>query len=222
MFGDPSTWPADDLIAYSTGFAAPMAWAGYHEGVFPMPLDRRMGWWSPLRRGVLRLDGLRVSRSLRQSAKRYRTTCDQAFGRVLAACADPERPYGWIDGRIREVYTTLRQAGVAHSVECWNDDGELVGGLYGVAVGGLFAGESMFHDARLGRDASKVALLALVSMLRDEHAPNRLIDVQWLTPHLASLGAEEIPRDDYLHRLPALRSVPPPPFQTGPLSALTV
>ena len=121
--------------------------------------------------------------------------------------ADPRRASGWIDGDIREAYLRLHRLGWAHSVEAWRD-GRLAGGLYGVALGGLFAGESMFHRVR---DASKVALVGLVDLLRDDRAGERLIDVQWGTPHLASLGVVEIPRAAYLRRLRSVLAVPPPP-----------
>ena len=180
--------------------------AAYSRGLFPMPLkpNGRIGWWSPPERGVLRPDGLIVSRSLRRSCRRYEIRVDTAFARVVDGCADLARPHGWIDDQMRAAYVRLHHAGFAHSVETWRDD-ELVGGLYGVAVGGLFAGESMFYRAR---DASKVALVALAAGLLDGHP--RLIDVQWATPHLRSLGATAIPRDQYLHRLPELLKSPPP------------
>ncbi len=155
---------------------------------------------------MLPLDGLRVSRSLRQSARHMEIRVDTAFPEVLAACADPDRDSGWIDRDIEVAYTRLHELGWAHSVETWQD-GELVGGLYGVAVGGLFAGESMFHRVR---DASKVALVGLVDLLHDEHVDRRLLDVQWQTPHLASLGVVELPRQDYLARLEKALDVPLP------------
>jgi len=158
-----------------------------------------MGGWSPLRRAVLPSGGLRVARSLRKMAARYTTTVDRAFPDVLAACADPGRPDGWIDDRIAFAYTALHQAGYVHSVETWDAQGRLVGGLYGVHQAGMFAGESMFHHPELGRDASKVALLRLVAELA--RARVGLLDVQWLTPHLASLGVVELPRRDYLAQL---------------------
>lgn len=173
--------------------------AAYRAGVFPMPDladDARLYWWSPLARGVLRPANLRVSRSLRRSCRRYRVTTDRAFDAVVEACADPERSGAWISAEIRAAYLRLYELGWAHSVETWDGD-DLVGGLYGIAIGGLFAGESMFHRAT---DASKVALVALADLLEDGH--ERLIDVQWLTPHLASLGAEEWTREEYLTRLP--------------------
>jgi leucyl/phenylalanyl-tRNA--protein transferase len=124
---------------------------------------------------------------------------DTAFTEVLAACADPAREGAWIDGRMRTAYTRLHELGWAHSVESWRD-GELVGGLYGVAIGGLFAGESMFHREV---DASKVALVGLVERLRDDgvNGADRLLDVQWVTPHLASLGAIAVPVERYLELL---------------------
>ncbi|MDO5083958.1 leucyl/phenylalanyl-tRNA--protein transferase [Arachnia propionica] len=199
VFGSPRSWPRADLIGYTDEFDPRLALAAYCSGVFPMPLDQRMGWWSPMSRAVLPLDALRVTRSLRRSAARHTTTVDRAFDRVLGSCADPRRPGGWIDERITAVYTTLHHMGFAHSVETWDDQGRLVGGLYGILIAGLFAGESMFHHPELGRDASKVALMRLVADLR--HAGVTLLDVQWQTPHLASLGVVEWPREIYLQRL---------------------
>ncbi|RRD46200.1 leucyl/phenylalanyl-tRNA--protein transferase [Tessaracoccus sp. OH4464_COT-324] len=195
IFGDPATWPEGDLIGVSEEFDAALTVEAYLAGVFPMPVDKLMGWWSPGLRGILPLDGLKVSRSLRKSARRYTTTLNVAFDEVLTRCADPNRPLGWIDERIAGVYRQLHRLGVAHSVETWDADGHLVGGLYGVHLKGLFAGESMFHTPE-GRDASKVALLRLVEVLRENGAS--LLDVQWITPHLASLGAVEVTRDEYL------------------------
>lgn len=199
VFGAPESWPHSDLIGFSEEFDPALALVAYRCGVFPMPLDERMGWWSPLKRGVLPLDGLRISKSLRKTAARYTTTIDQAFPEVLAACSDPKRADGWIDDRIAFAYTALHQAGYVHSVETWDEKGRLVGGLYGVQVGGLFAGESMFHDSELGRDASKVALLRLVAELRGVQV--KLLDVQWRTPHLATLGVIEVSRREYLSKL---------------------
>ncbi len=178
----------------------------------------RLGWWSPDPRGVLPLDGLRVTRSLRQSARRYTVTVDTDFAAVLAGCADRRRPGGWIGADIRAAYTELARVGVVHSVEARDRvDGRLLGGLYGVCLGGLFAGESMFHVEPDGRDASKVALAGLVGILAGDGVPGRLLDVQWCTPHLASLGAVEMPREQYLERLAsALRLPPPPQFAQAP------
>lgn len=218
VFGEPEQWPAQDLIGFSEEFDAALVSEAYRAGVFPMPLHDsgfgQMGWWSPIRRGILTLDGLRVTRSLRQSVRRYTTSVDQAFEQVLAACADPARPYGWIDSEIARVYTELHAAGRVHSVETWDAEGRLVGGLYGVSQGGLFAGESMFHDPVHGRDASKVALVALAEVLADDYAEGRVIDVQWLTPHLAGLGAIEIDRDEYLALLEEALGLPEPRWPT--------
>lgn len=218
VFGLPAQWPAQDLIGFSDEFDPGLVLEGYRAGVFPMPLHGSgfggMGWWSPLRRGVLTLDGLRVTRSLRRSARRYTTSIDRAFEQVLAGCADPTRPNGWIDDEVAEVYTALYAAGRVHSVETWDAEGRLVGGLYGVSLGGLFAGESMFHDPVHGRDASKVALLALAELLADDYAEARVIDVQWQTPHLASLGVLEIDREEYLALLEEALGLPEPRWPT--------
>ncbi len=211
-FGREESWPGQDLIGFSDEFDADLALGGYLSGVFPMPLPEAgfgpfMGWWSPVHRGVLPLDGVRWSRSLRQSAKHYGTSVDGDIEQVIDRCADPARPGGWIDARIRRVYLELAQRGIVHSVETRTPAGRLVGGLYGVSIGGLFAGESMFHDPD-GRDASKVALMRLVAIMSDG-LPGRLLDVQWVTSHLASLGAVEIPRRRYLALLEdALGSAP--------------
>ena len=175
--------------------------AAYRAGLFPMPLGRtdKLGWWSPDPRGVIPLDDLRVTRSLRRSLRRYRITADVAFADVIDACRMIERPHGWISPDIRDAYVRLHRMGWAHSVEAWSEDGELVGGLYGVSIGGLFAGESMFH---VDRDASKVALVSLVGRLA-HGGVTRLLDVQWATEHMRSLGAIEIPRSEYLERLKA-------------------
>ena len=186
--------------------------AAYRRGIFPMPIDAGpVGWWSPDPRGVLELSDLRISRSLRRSLRRFEIRVDTALPVVIDHCADPSRPHGWIDDRIREAYLRLHELGWCHSVEAWQD-GRLVGGLYGLAIGGLFAGESMFH---LATDASKAALVALVRGLDD--GTGRLIDVQWCTDHLATLGVTEQPRDQYLERLPTLLAIDDAPvFRAGP------
>ena len=212
-FGPPEGWRLSDLIAVSHEFDADLAVQAYRSGVFPMPVRRRlMGWFSPLRRGVLPLDGLRVSRSLRKMLGRYEIRVDTAFEAVLSGCADPHRTGAWIDRDIRRVYTGLHRRGVVHSVEAWTSNAELAGGLYGVSIGGLFAGESMFHRPDIGRDASKAALVALVERLREAGADGRLLDVQWQTPHLATLGVVEIPRAEYLRRLETALRLPEPPW----------
>jgi leucyl/phenylalanyl-tRNA--protein transferase len=152
---------------------------------------------------VIPLDRLVVSRSLRRSCQRFEVRFGAAFDDVVAACADPARQGAWINRRVRSAYLRLHELGWAHSVEAWTSDGRLAGGLYGVAIGGFFAGESMFHHQR---DASKVALVALVDALRTGGA--QLLDVQWLTPHLASLGAVEVSRDRYHQLLKAALELP--------------
>lgn len=204
LFGPPEEWPAQDLIAFSDEFDPGTALLAYRCGVFPMPLGGggfggEMGWWSPMQRAQLPPDGVRITRSLRQSTRRYTTTVDLAYRDVLARCADPSRPDGWIDNRIRTAFTMLHQVGYVHSVETWDAEGRLVGGLYGVHQNAMFAGESMFHDEEHGTDASKVALLRLVHELR--RMDITLLDVQWLTPHLESLGAVALERSEYLEQL---------------------
>jgi leucyl/phenylalanyl-tRNA---protein transferase len=191
----------DDLVALGADLEPGTVLAAYRAGMFPMHVSgrRMLGWWSPARRGVLPLDGLVMSRSLRRSCGRYDLRIDTAFDQVVVACADPSREGAWINAEIRRAYNRLHDMGWAHSVETWDPTtGELVGGLYGVHIDGLFAGESMFHHAT---DASKVALVGLVDHLRAVGAV--LLDVQWLTPHLATLGAIEISRAEYLDRLAA-------------------
>ena len=136
--------------------------------------------------------------------RHFEIRVDTACAEVIDACADPSRPSGWIDGQIRTAYLRLHEMGWVHSVETWRD-GRLVGGLYGVSLGGLFAGESMFHRET---DASKAALVGLVEILDD--GEERLVDTQWQTPHLASLGVTELARTEYLGLLPRLLQVPLP------------
>jgi leucyl/phenylalanyl-tRNA--protein transferase len=206
VFPDPLE-AAEDIVAVGADLDPATILSAYRQGIFPMPLSdyAEMSWWSPTLRGILPLDGLRVTRSMRQSAKRFTTTVDQAYDEVVAGCADPSRPGAWIDQRIIAAYRCLFDQGSAHSVEVWQGS-RLVGGLYGVAIGGLFAGESMFHCER---DASKVALMALVELL-DDGDPDRLLDVQWATDHLASLGVIEVARPLYLQLLNQALAAPPP------------
>ncbi|WGW13498.1 leucyl/phenylalanyl-tRNA--protein transferase [Saxibacter everestensis] len=171
--------------------------SAYRAGLFPMGLGddgaEPIGWWSPEERGVLFPERLVVSRSLRKARRRFEIRVDTAFEAVVSACADKSRPGAWITDDIVEAYTSLHRAGWAHSIEAWDQEG-LAGGLYGIAVGGLFAGESMFHHRT---DASKVALMGLVELLQEDPDPRRIIDVQWNTSHLASLGIESISRAEY-------------------------
>lgn len=176
----------------------------YAAGYFPMPRDLesdRIDWWSPDPRAVFAPQTLRVTRSLRQSMRHFTYSLNRDFRGVLRACGSPERDSRWIDSSVESAYTRLHDLGWAHSIEVWQD-GELAGGLYGVEIGGLFAGESMFH---LRRDASKAALVALASLLRDGR---RRIDSQWMTPHLASLGAVAVTRGAYVADLPQYLAEP--------------
>jgi leucyl/phenylalanyl-tRNA--protein transferase len=169
---------------------------GYRLGVFPMAMDDgEIEWFSPDPRAILPLDGFHVSHTLERVVRKksFEIRVNAAFSEVMQQCA--QRAETWINGEIIESYTRLHQLGHAHSVEAWQNN-QLVGGLYGVAIGGVFFGESMFHQVR---DASKIALLALVEQLRKQRFT--LLDTQWLTPHLRKFGAIEIPRPRYLHLL---------------------
>jgi leucyl/phenylalanyl-tRNA--protein transferase len=220
--------PGEEIVGLGADLEPGTILAAYRSGIFPMPVSRRgpIGWWSPDPRGVLHLDDLRVSRSLRAASRRFEIRVDTAYDDVIRACADPRRPSGWIRRDVIEAYARLHELGWVHSIEAWSVDpggGErLAGGLYGVAVAGLFAGESMFHRER---DASKAALVALVDMLRAASdrdivglqaagrvVPRRLLDVQWATPHLVSLGATEVSRADYLALLQDALALPPAQF----------
>ena len=210
VFPDPlQADPNTDVIALGADLHPATVLQGYAQGLFPMYLssdetssDERtrqsqLAWWSPNPRGILPLEGFRLHRSLRKSRGRFVVTCDTRFTDVMYSCQRPTEDGQWITRDFIETYSHLHQLGYAHSVEVWNKSGELVGGLYGIELGGLFAGESMFSRER---DASKVALLFLVEKLR-ACGGNRILDVQWRTKHLASLGVVEIPRTDYVHRL---------------------
>jgi leucyl/phenylalanyl-tRNA--protein transferase len=201
----PTVWDLPDAEVAGDGEVAAIGadlepgtiLAAYRRGLFPMRVGHRrsLGWWSPDPRGVIPLDGMHVSRSLRRSRRRFEIRTDTAFEAVMRGCADPRRPHGWIDEDFVAAYVGLFALGWAHSIETWQDD-RLVGGLYGLAIDGLFAGESMFHRVT---DASKVAVAATVDHLSARGFT--LFDVQWVTPHLASLGAIEISRENYGRRL---------------------
>lgn len=197
-FPPPEVADPHGFVASGGDLAPETLITAYCSGLFPMPLGRRnkIGWWSPDPRGVLPLENLRVTRSLRRSLRRFDVRVDTAFVEVMTRCGDPRRPHGWINAEFIAAYERLFHLGVAHSVECWDEHNRLVGGLYGVSIGGLFAGESMFH---LAPDASKVALVALCDIVSS--VLGVLLDIQWLTEHLASLGAIEVPRANYLERL---------------------
>lgn len=176
----------------------------YRTGIFPMAErrdDPEIFWVEPRRRAILPLDRFHCSRSLAKVLKRgtFEVTCNRAFEQVIFECAEPRRDEGetWISARIEQSYAELHRRGLAHSIECWQH-GELVGGLYGVGFDRLFCGESMFSRRT---DASKVALAWLVAALRRANAV--LLDCQFITGHLASLGAVEIDQGEYLERLRA-------------------
>ena len=210
--------PGEDLVCTGADLSPATLLAAYATGLFPMGLGPQgtgpVGWWSPDPRGVLPLEGLRVSRSLRRSLPRFELRVDTAFEEVVAACADPSRDGRWITRDVERAYHRLHLLGLAHSVETWRD-GRLVGGLYGVSVNGLFAGESMFHRET---DASKAALVGLVRLLAADGDQRRLLDVQWRTPHLATLGVVEVSRPAYLDLLDEALQAPSARFDVTPLS----
>lgn len=177
----------------------------YRHGIFPMALEAdEIGWFSPDPRGILPLDWVhvpvRLARVIRSG--RFEVQIDRDFQGVMRACAADREDGTWISEAIIESYSELHRLGLAHSIETWRA-GRLVGGLYGVHLGGAFFGESMFHHET---DASKVALMALVTRMRERRMT--LLDIQWVTPHLAQFGAIEIPRDDYLARLGEVVNLP--------------
>jgi leucyl/phenylalanyl-tRNA--protein transferase len=181
----------------------------YRAGVFPMAdhrSDDEVYWVEPRERAIIPLDGFRLSQSLKKVLRqdRFAVTCDRAFPAVIAACAAPreEHAESWISHRIEDSYIALQRAGHAHSIECWQD-GELVGGLYGVAFDRVFCGESMFSRTA---NASKVALAWLVAAMRS--AGYRLLDCQFMTDHLATMGAVALPQSGYLDLLSGARGQP--------------
>lgn len=194
-----SDWPREDFLTIGADLEPATLIDAYSRGVFPMGDPDHpdlISWWSPDPRGILPLDGLRVTRSMRRSARRFEVRVNTCFARVLQGCADPSRGDGWITGPFIDAYIRLHELGWAHSIEVFDRAGHLAGGLYGVRIAGLFAGESMFHVAR---DASKVAVMATIDLMRASGMT--LFDVQWNSTHLASLGAVSIPRRVYLARL---------------------
>lgn len=199
-FPNPARADPEGLLAQGGDLEPATIVAAYRQGVFPWPYDESemMLWWSPDPRAILPLDGLHVSRSLARTLRRgrFRVTLDADFAAVVDGCAAREET--WITPAMRAAYVRLHELGWAHSVEVWGTDGTLAGGLYGVAVGALFAAESMFHRVA---DASKVAVVALVQHAR--RVGTTLLDVQMPTDHLATLGAQAISRQEYLTRLAA-------------------
>jgi leucyl/phenylalanyl-tRNA--protein transferase len=199
---------ADGLLCVGGNLSAPWLLDAYRHGIFPWPFweDEPMMWWSPDPRAILPLESLNISRRLSRTIRsnRFQATCNTAFKQVLEGCAiGPNRSGGtWLIPEMIEAYVHLHQLGYAHSIEVWHD-GQLAGGTYGVAIGGLFAAESMFYRIR---DASKVALVYLVAHLR--HRGYQLLDIQQWTPHTGRLGAIEISRKEYLQRLAAVVDLP--------------
>lgn len=200
--------PGSGLVAFGADLAVETLVDAYRRGIFPWPHEGTpLPWFSPDPRGVLDATvGPHVSRSLRQRLRRsgWTTTVDRAFDEVAARCAD--RPSGegtWVSPEMRAAYGRLNRLGWAHSVEVWDPGGRLVGGLYGVRVGGCFTGESMFHGER---DGSKVAFVDLVA--RWAAAGGSLVDVQIPTDHLLSLGVAAVPRSEFLAWLARVRDTP--------------
>ena len=196
QFLPQAEWPDDEVVAIGADLEPDTVLYAYAHGMFPMYVDKKsrmLGWWSPLERGVIPPDGFRITRSLRSSAQQFVCTINVAFARVMQECATARTDGNWINQEFIDAYTHLHQLGHAHSVEVWNKKGELVGGLYGLRINGLFAGESMFHRET---DASKVALMHLVDLMNLDGM--QLLDTQWNTDHLASLGCTSVTRADYL------------------------
>jgi leucyl/phenylalanyl-tRNA---protein transferase len=197
-FPDPRTADAEGLVAVGGDLSVERLLLAYRSGLFPWTVSP-ISWWSPDPRAVLEFEKLHVGESLQKVLRKntFRITMDTAFAQVIAHCAErgPGRDETWISGEFIAAYTRLHERGHAHSLECWQD-GELVGGIYGVAIGGFFAGESMFHRVS---NASKVALFHLVEHLRKREF--KLLDIQMLTPVTKQMGGVVIPREEYLLRL---------------------
>ena len=212
--GDPLPDPRtarNGLVATGGSLTVPRLLEAYRKGIFPWSANP-VTWWSPDPRAILDLDAIHIPRRLRSAVARppYRVSFDTAFAEVMRACAQREDHPSWITPEFLEAYTALHQAGHAHSIELWRED-QLIAGVYGVALGGLFAGESMFHRAR---DASKIALVILQQRLRQWGFT--LFDTQMVTPVTALLGAREIPRDQYLARLEQALIAPASPHRFSP------
>ena len=197
-FPSPDLWPDDDdIVAAGADLETDTLLYAYAHGMFPMFVNKRnLAWWSPVDRGVIPLDGLRVTRSMQQSARKFTCTVNRSFTEVMTLCGSMRTDGNWINQHFIDAYTDLHEEGHAHSVEVWNEAGELVGGLYGVRINKFFAGESMFH---IETDASKVALMYLVQLMTLDGM--ELLDTQWRTDHLESLGCIAIPREKYLQLL---------------------
>lgn len=205
QFPDPRTASPEGIVAIGGDLGPASIMAAYRQGIFPWPVDNLpLLWFSPSERGVLEFRNLHVPRSLARAKKRcgFRFSIDEAFGRVIRSCAETPRPGQqgtWITPEIVSAYRRLHRMGIAHSVEAWHGE-ELCGGLYGVDVDGAFAAESMFYRIP---NASKLAVLHLIRHLSGRGLD--WIDIQTLTPHMGRLGAQAIPRDEFLLRLQATR-----------------
>ena len=208
-FPSPEQMPKDDLVSLGADLKPETLIDSYKNGILPMHIQienkREIGWWSPQQRGILPLNKINISSSLKKSMKKYFVTFDQDFDSVIDGCGDDKRPKRWINKDIKTAYKKLFELGYVHSVEVWNKKDELVGGLYGVEVNGLFAGESMFNTQT---DASKTALVYLVEKL-SQAGGERIFDVQWQTPHLKSMGVVKISRSKYISLLPEVMNTKP-------------
>jgi len=197
-FPDPRLADAEGLVAVGGDFSVDRLLLAYRSGIFPWTVSP-ISWWSPDPRAVLEFDKLHIGESLKKVLRKntFKVTIDKAFKQVIAQCAAsaPGRTDTWITEEFITAYAQLHERGHAHSLECWRN-GELAGGIYGVVIGGLFAGESMFHRAS---NASKVALCHLVEHLRRREF--QLLDIQMLTPVTKQMGGKTIPREEYLSRL---------------------
>ena len=197
-FPDPRLANSKGLVGVGGDLSVERLLLAYRSGIFPWTVSP-ISWWSPDPRAILELDELHVGESLKKTLRKgiFQVTVDRAFPQVIENCAAraPGRPETWITAEFIDAYTRLHEQGYAHSLECWRE-GELVGGIYGVAIGGFFAGESMFHRAN---NASKVALCHLVEHLRKRDF--RLLDIQMLTPVTRQMGGKTIPRAAFLKRL---------------------
>jgi leucyl/phenylalanyl-tRNA--protein transferase len=200
-FPPPTATTPDGLVCVGGRLSPDWLLDAYSHGIFPWPMweDEPIAWWSPDPRAVIELDEFRISRRLRRTLRsgKFAVTCDRSFNDVILGCATGTGREGgtWLTPSMIAAYRRMHALGHAHSVEVWYER-QLVGGTYGIAIGGLFAAESMFYRVR---DASKVALAHLVAHLRARGY--ELLDIQQLTPHTESLGAREISRIEYLRRL---------------------
>ncbi len=195
-FPPPHTWPRRDHLFPGADLEPDTLLYAYAHGLFPMHAEGELWWWSPCERGIIPLERFRVSRSLRRSARHFTCSVNTDFVGVVTKCATVHDTGNWINREIIDAYTDLHALGHAHSVEVRNQQGELVGGVYGVRINRFFAGESMFHTET---DASKVALAHLVQLMVLDGMV--LFDTQWLTDHLGSLGGIAVPRETYLRML---------------------